>query len=206
MNHSPDYVILLHGYLRTKRSMKTLEHNLSALGYRVINVQYPSRKKSIQRIADEHLLPAIQNAITKKNIKIHFVTHSMGGIVVRYFLTKYTLDNLGKVIMLAPPNHGAKLADWFGSIVFLKSFFGPALQQLQTHHKSLPNTLDAPTYEVGIVAGKYDGKVPLKNTHLPRMADFLIVPRVHTCIMNADEVVLAIKNFLVSGKFNTPVQ
>jgi len=125
----------------------------------------------------------------------------MGGIIVRYFLANNKLENLGRVVMLAPPNKGTKLADFVSKFSIANEILGPALKQLKTDKESLPNSLPSPKYEVGIIAGKYDYKAPTESTTLKNMKSFLLVPRVHTHIMEADEVIRAIIRFLRKGKF-----
>lgn len=191
-----DYVVLLHGFLRTAKSMRKIEKALSNEGYEVINLDYPWRKETIKKIADNYLKKALQEKCPDKNRKIHFITHSMGGIIVRYFLANNKVKNLGRVVMLAPPNKGSKWADFFSAVPILGKILGPALKQLTTNKKSLPNTLPLPNYELCIIAGKYDKKVPIESAKLKNTKSFLVVPRMHTYIMNADEVVNAAVQFL----------
>lgn len=201
MTRKKDYVVLLHGFWRTSKSMKKLEKVLIKDGYFVINLDYPSRKEKIEDLSENYLKKALENKCTDKNKKIHFVTHSMGGIVVRYFLAKNKLKNLGRVIMLAPPNKGSKLADFLAKSLTINLILGPALKELKTDKKSLTQKIPLPNYEFGVIASKYDEKVPVENTKLKNMKDFLLVPTTHTYIMNSNKVIKAIQSFLKNGKF-----
>jgi len=196
-----DYVVLLHGFWRTARSMKKIENMLTKKGYIVINVDYPSRREKIEKLSRDYLKKSIEKQCTDKTKKIHFVTHSMGGIIVRYFLSKHKLTNLGKVVMIAPPNKGSKLADYLSSFPILNTMLGPALKQLRTAKNDLPNRIAPPQYTVGIIAGKYDEKVPIESAKLTNMRDFLLVPSAHTYIMDSDRVIKAVQRFLEEGSF-----
>jgi len=201
MINKKDYVVLLHGFWRTAKSMRKIEEILSKEGYCVINLDYPSRKEKIENLSNNYLKKILGEKCPDQDKKIHFVSHSMGGIIVRYFLANNKLKNLGRVVMLAPPNKGTKLADFLSKSSIINKILGPALKQLKTDKKSLPNLMPTPQYDVGIIAGKYDKKAPVEYTKLKNMKDFLIVPKAHTYIMNADNVITAIKNFLKKGKF-----
>lgn len=183
--------------------MRKMGQALTAEGYTVINLDYPSHTETIENISKQYLASAIEAVELDPTDTIHFVTHSMGGIIVRYFLANNSLPNLGKLVMLAPPNQGSQLADFFQSLPFAKNIFGPALQQLKTDSAGIHHTLPLPTYPIGVIAGKYDGKVSVDYTKLEDMTDFLVVPRVHTYIMDADETIQATLTFLKSGKFST---
>lgn len=201
MTTKKDYVVLLHGFWRSARSMKTLEKVLVKDGYEVVNIDYPSKEQTIESISDDYLKKNLNESCPDKKRKINFVTHSMGGIIVRHFLANNKLPNLGRVVMLAPPNNGSKMADVFSKFEVVNKMLGPALKQLTSSQKSPPKAIIKPDYEVGIIAGKFDGKVSLKSTKLDGMKDFLVVPSAHSFIMEWDEVVVAVKNFIEKGKF-----
>ena len=209
-------VILLHGLARTERSLLKLERHLKRIGFHVVNVGYPSRKENIQTLA----LNAIKNACNQCSnvgaVKTHFVTHSMGGILVRYYLEHNDIPHLGRVVMLSPPNRGSEAVDIFKGTKIFQWLNGPAGQQLGTDESSLPKTLAAPRYEVGIITGdwtinpilsllipgKDDGKVSVESAKLEGMKDFLVVPEPHTFIMYDDEVLRQVTYFLKHGMFD----
>ncbi len=196
-----EYVFLLHGLGRTSLSMQRMGVRLANEGYRVININYPGTRESIEHLVEKKLKPVVEEQYTDKSTRINFVTHSMGGIMVRYFLAHHELEGVHRLVMLAPPNKGSKLADrWIGS-AFIGRIMGPALEELTTDEKSLVNTLPIPTYEVGIIAGANDEKVSPEQAQLDGVQDFLVVPKEHTWIMNAPEVLDAVVKFLREGKF-----
>jgi triacylglycerol esterase/lipase EstA (alpha/beta hydrolase family) len=196
MKENKDYVVLLHGFLRTAKSFKKLENILREKGYIVINSNYPSRKDTIEEISTKYLANELREKCTDKSKKIHFVTHSMGGIVLRYFLTQNKLDQLGEIVMLAPPNRGSNLADFLSKFTILRKILGPALIQMTSNKQSLSNTLPQPKYDISIIAGQRDGKVTVDQTKLDKMKNFMIVPCVHTFIMNDENVIKAICKLL----------
>lgn len=201
MTKNKDYVVLLHGFWRSSKSMTKLADALIQAGFEVVNVDYPSKDETIESLSSGHLKSILNEKCTDSKRKINFVTHSMGGIIVRHFLANNKLKNLGRVVMLAPPNNGSKMADVFSKFEIVNLVLGPALKQLSTSKKSLTKTLPRPDYELGIIAGKLDGKVSAKSARLDGMKDFLMVPSAHSFIMDWDEVILATIKFLRKGKF-----
>ena len=201
MINKKDYIVLLHGYWRTTNSMNTLEKALTKDGYEVVNIGYPSQKETIESISNNYLKKNLLEKCTDKKRKINFVTHSMGGLIVRHFLAENKLPNLGRVVMLAPPNKGSRMANVFSKIEIANQILGPALKQLTTYKTSPPKSISQPGYEVGIIAGKFDGKVSVKSTKLDGMKDFLVVPSAHSFIMEWDDVIEAVKHFIKNGKF-----
>jgi len=196
--------------------MRALESALSRSdqGFRVVNVDYPSRKYPIEYLA-EYVGSMIHQRCTEEKRRIHFVTHSLGGIVLRYYLKGNQLNNLGRVVMLSSPNQGSELVDILGENILFKAAAGPSGQQLGTESSSVPNALGTVDFEVGIIAGnkslnpifsrlipgKDDGRVSVKRSKVEGMADFLIVPQAHPFIMNSSEVIKQAVYFLEHGRF-----
>jgi pimeloyl-ACP methyl ester carboxylesterase len=208
-------VILLHGLARTDASMAKMAAALRAEGYHLVNVDYPSRKHTVERLAMDYVGRAIENCRESPRQKIHFVTHSMGGILVRYFLAHQRVAELGRVVMLSPPNRGSELVDTLGDVPGFQAINGPAGQQLGTDEASIPNRLGPVAYPVGIITGSRsinlilsllipgedDGKVSIERARLEGMADFLVVPHTHPMIMNSDQVIHQTSYFLRHGTF-----
>lgn len=193
-------VVLLHGLGRTHLSMLVMQFALENAGYSVWNKGYPSTTKTVEELA-----PVVGEAIgvcrERGAQKIHFVTHSMGGILVRAYFAGNTVAEAGRVVMLAPPNRGSAIVDASRDSSWFQWATGPAGQQLGTAADSLPNTLPPLKLEVGVIAGRADGKVPVESTALPEMKDHLVVDSAHTFIMNSPEVIRQVKAFLKEGVF-----
>jgi len=214
-SESKECVILLHGLARTSASMSTMAERLVAAGYRVINVDYPSRQKRIEELADIALTEGLEYCRNPEAEQIHFVTHSLGGILVRYYLETNEIEELGRVVMLAPPNQGSKVVDEFSDMPGYDLLNGPAGRQLGTDEESIPLKLGPADFEVGIIAGDStvnlilstafdepnDGKVAVEDTKLEGMKDFLVVHRSHPFIMQGGEVIDQVIHFLEQGSF-----
>jgi pimeloyl-ACP methyl ester carboxylesterase len=224
-NTNSDYVVLLHGLIRTSSAMKRLEWAFEEQGYRVINITYPCTKLSIEDIASQTLAEILKERIQDRNVKVHFVTHSLGGIVLREYLSNNPMTNLGRVVMIAPPNHGSELVDNFRSWPFFEFFTGPAGQQLGTDPESVPKRLGPAKFDLGVIAGDRtlnpfysmflpgpdDGKVSVASTKLEGMDDFLIVHYSHTYLPWRKQVIKACVHFIEEGQFGpipefTPAQ
>ncbi len=126
---STEYVVLLHGLARSSRSFNKLASVLNEHGYRTVNHNYPSTKYDIARLADDALTAALSRCVNAG--KIHFVTHSMGGILLRQFLSQQTIENLGRVVMLGPPNKGSQVVDSLRNFPGFKLINGPAGMYMQ---------------------------------------------------------------------------
>ncbi len=212
---SKDYVILLHGLSRTNHSMDTIEKRLKDEGYCVLNLGYPSRGEKIEQIVQNTLIPQLQRFCTDSTKKIHFVTHSMGGIVLRYYLNTKPKINTGRIVMLSPPNKGSEVVDFLKNVPGVKKLMGPAFEQLSSDSASFVNSLKPVKEEIGVITGERtinfinsiiipgadDGKVSIERAKLEEMKDFLIVERTHVFIMDAPEVLEQCMYFIKTGGF-----
>jgi pimeloyl-ACP methyl ester carboxylesterase len=211
-----DYVVLLHGLGRSAWSMKRLEWALAREGYRVVNVSYPSTRLSVEDAASVSLAGILREHVEDHDVKVHFVTHSLGGIVLRQYLAGQSLTNLGRVVMLAPPNQGSELVDKLRRNGLFRFVTGPAGQQLGTDAAALPKRLGPAEFDLGIIAGNRslnplfsawlpgpdDGKVSVASTKLEGMEDFLAVPCSHTWLPWRGSVTRAVAQFLARGRFS----
>ena len=208
-------IILLHGLARSSSSLEKMEDVLKKTGYSVVNVDYPSRHYAIETLSRQYVSQAVKQCHSAGANKIHFVTHSMGGILVRYYLAHNQLSALGRVVMLSPPNKGSEIVDKLGDFPGFYAFNGPAGQQLGTTEESLPNRLKPIDCPVGIITGNRsinlilsllipgddDGKVSIENAKLAGMTDFLVVPHTHPLIMRSDHVIRQTIHFLQHAIF-----
>ncbi len=206
-------VVLLHGLARSDKAMNKMAKELQTEGYRVINHGYPSTSATIEELTVgifNTLDPQIKNAET-----VHFVTHSMGGIILRQHLEEHQLPNLGRVVMLAPPSRGSEVPDRLGRIFLYQWINGPAGNQLGTGANSLPLRLKKPDFELGIIAGDRsinpilsllipgpdDGKVALARVKPEAYTDYVQLHVTHPCMVWNSKVIAQTKHFLEHGDF-----
>ncbi len=209
-----DCVVLLHGLGRTRYSMHTLEKELEKEGYLVVNDSYPSRNRSIKELT-RFVGDGISQCKKSGARTIHFVTHSLGGILVRNYFQTELISEAGRVVMLGPPNHGSEVADKYKNTWWFRKFTGPAGQELTTNPDSIPNSLKPIPLEIGIIAGTEsldpwfsgivpepnDGKVSVSSTKLAEMKDFISVPHSHAFLCSSRAVIRQVKHFLTKGRF-----
>ena len=213
-----DCVILLHGLARTSASMRTMAKALEASGYRVANVDYPSRDHKIEKLAPLAIGKGLHLCgDVDAGDRIHFVTHSLGGILVRYYLEEETIESLGRVVMLAPPNQGSRAADAMRNVPGFDWLNGPAGRQLGKGDDSVPLKLGSPAFEFAVIAGNRtidpvtsavlddpdDGRVSVEDTKLDGMRDFVVVPVSHAFIMRNKRTIRLVRAFLADGKFGS---
>lgn len=215
MPETTETVVLLHGLGRTAKSMAYMDKRLTSAGYTVFNYDYESRKSEIESLVDD-LQAFITQCCLQQGTRLHFVTHSLGGILVRALIGQNRPVNLGRVVMLSPPNKGSETVDYLGDYTFFEKVFGPAASQLGTDPESFPNRLGPADFELGIITGNRtidpissliipgtdDGKVAIERTKLEGMKDFLVLPVSHAYIMQEPEVVDEVIYFLLKGRFS----
>lgn len=207
-------VVLLHGLGRTDRAMRPLADALTSAGYRVHNLAYPSLAKAPGDLVAD--IAAQVDACCARAEKLHFVTHSLGGLLVRALLAQRSLPNLGRVVMLAPPNNGSEYGDLAREASESAAELVPAISALGTDPESFAHTLPPPRYEVGVLAGtrsinpldvtivegESDGAVSVASARLPGMTDFLALDATHSSIRRKPEVHAQVIAFLRDGHFS----
>ena len=204
-------IVLLHGIGKSRLDMVPLEKYLKKHGYRVLNWNYPSTRKDLDALAVLLHKKLDEDGATTYS----FVTHSMGGIVVRTYLSKFSPKNVSRFVMIAPPNQGAFLADLLGGFTAFKLILGPAGQQLRRGENGKCADAGVPECEFGILAGgagltmgmnpivpgDNDLTVSVEATMLPGARDFAVLPYPHPVIQMMPRTCRYVENFLRTGEF-----
>ena len=197
--------------------MVRMERTLEKYGYYVANVSYPSREHTIDKLAPLAIGAGLAQCAEQVDFsKVHFVTHSLGGILVRYHLEANEIPELGSVVMLAPPNQGSDAVDALANMPGFDWLNGPAGYQLGKGPESVPLQLGAPDFDFAVIAGNLtidpitsavlenpdDGRVSVEDTKLVGMQDFVVVPVSHAMIMQDRDVIRLAMNYLALGRFD----
>ncbi len=212
---SSDCVVLLHGLNRSWRAMTPMARALQRAGYTTVNVDYPSQAGPIEEIAPLAVDTGLGECRSSGATRIHFVTHSIGGILLRYRHEREPITELGRVVMLGPPNQGSEIVDVIQDWPGMAAIGGAAGMQLGTGDDSVPSRLGPVDFELGVIAGTGtinliasamlpdpdDGKVSVAATRVDGMDDFLVVSNSHRYITRADVVLRNTVAFLETGRF-----
>jgi len=204
-------VILLHGLLASSINLIPLALRLKKKGFRVYNWGYNSRSADLDLLS-ERIWDRIRASNLLEHETLHFVTHSMGGIVLRQLLHHHSVPQLGRIVMMCPPNLGSEMADHLAEKPFWRWLLGPAVEELKTDGKVL--TLGSVPAQVGILAGEQpglfsslffqsanDGRVAVEHTVLPEMQQHEVLPYGHTLFVFRPQVQEHVIRFLLKGHF-----
>ncbi|MDP6968285.1 MAG: alpha/beta hydrolase [Gammaproteobacteria bacterium] len=218
LSQASECAILLHGLARTADSMSQLEQRLEQQGYKLVNVDYPSTTMPIAELADIAVGAGIAQCQADHTSAINFVTHSLGGILVRQYYSVHKPQSLHRVVMLGPPNNGSQVVDRFKHMPAYKWLNGPAGMQLGTDSNSVPSNLGPVNFDLGVIAGTQsinpilssflpnpdDGKVSVASTKVEGMCGFVALPVTHPLMMRNKTVIDEVVSFLTSGQFTSP--
>jgi pimeloyl-ACP methyl ester carboxylesterase len=205
-------VLLIHGLGRAKESFAGLEAALSAAGYQADSVNYPSTRRGLAAHADqlERLLNRLEGVE-----RVSFVTHSLGGLVLRELLVRdsawKTRIQPGRAVLIAPPNQGSAIADRFQDFAPFEWLLGGGGQAATS---AAAGALPAPPIPFAVIAGGRgddagynpllegddDGVVTVQETRLDGAAGYLLVDAVHTVVMNHPQTIAAVLSFLEDGR------
>ncbi|WP_369159283.1 alpha/beta fold hydrolase [Candidatus Thiodiazotropha sp. LNASS1] len=205
-------VVVLHGLGRSKAAMWLLASRLEDAGYNAVRIDYDSFRTTPNLIVDA-VTQDIERCCENRQHPIHFVGHSMGGLIIRAYLDRQRPENLGRVVMIGTPNHGTDFVDKYRHRWWLQ-IAGEAALALGTDSESFPNTLPRPDYPLGVIAGYRegsmhddpiagpdDGLVPVYSTLIEGMDDFILIESGHSAMRYDKNVALQTIYFLKHGQF-----
>jgi len=209
-------VVLLHGIARTSRSLRKIETALRTSGFATLNLDYASRRKPLDVLAAD-IHPDVTAFANGIGGPLHFVAHSMGGLLTRVYVARYRPAALGRVVMLGTPNGGSEVADLLKRLAIFRAFYGPAGQQLTTEQDDRLTSLPPPDYAVGVIAGirsidpiasrfilprPNDGRVSVQSSKLANMTDHVTVKASHTGLVRHPVAIDQVIAFLREGRFS----
>lgn len=208
-------VVLLHGLGRLSNSMSELQTKLAPAGYSVANILYPSRSYPIDVLATDAIGRGLAQCRSESVGEIHFITHSLGGILLRFYLRDNIIDELGRVVMLGPPNQGSEIVDGLLPVPGFGFIGGPAGVALGTGEGSIIDSLGPVEFDLGIIAGSTninpfeflfiagpsDSIVSIESTKVRGMNAHKVLPVTHTFMMRNNEVIEQAIHYLKTGSF-----
>ena len=170
--------------------MAILATRLENAGFRVVNFGYPSTSEPMEVLV-EGLRAEMARCCGDEADTAHFVTHSMGGVLVRSYLSRQTEAHKGRVVMLSPPSQGSEIVDAFADTPLLRSLLGPAGSRLGTGSAGVTSPAGARSFSLGIITGDRslnplgswlipgpdDGKVGVERARVEGAADFMVLKR-----------------------------
>lgn len=217
----PDPVLLIHGLGRTGFSMRPMAKALQRQGFDTEIIDYPSRRHDVAQLVERVVAPRVDARLADGADRVHFVTHSLGGVLVRALAAQRfdggrPLPDGSRAVMLAPPHGGSEVADALRHRQPFSSVLGPTLGQLGTDDDSIPQLLGPVRgIEAGVIAGTralvpfgrlfdgpHDGLVSVASATAPDgLAATVVVPRTHALLMRAPDVIELTIRFLQTGQF-----
>lgn len=209
-------VVVLHGIGQSRWNMLGIARALKKAGFEARLFAYPSLRHDISALADRLSDHLTETRVWESGRPVHFVTHSMGGLVLRDYLAMGTAPEewTGRAVMIGPPHRGSEVADFASKFGPYHWFYGPAGRELTTVWQEANAARSR--YPVGIIAGDagklypvarflfsgpHDGRVAVDRTRLDGMADHLVLPVTHAMLPWRREVHRQVVAFLQNGRF-----
>jgi triacylglycerol lipase len=205
-------VVLLHGLLRNSQSMDWMALDLRRAGYSVIVPDYPSTRRTLHEHSE--WLRSFIDSLPCDSIDL--VAHSLGALIARDYLSQHRPEKVKRLVMIAPPNHGAEKADQYRHFFMYNWVFGKVSQAVTSDSLVGPDRLGIPHCPFGIIAGgkgtqgyskripgNDDGVLSVGKAYLKGAQDFLILTASHNAIIREKECSDNVISFLRTGKFLT---
>lgn len=205
-------VVLLHGLGRNRSSVWLLADRVEAAGYDVERIGYKSLHDAPADIL-ANVRAQIDACCAQREAPVHFVGHSLGGLLVRAYLAQAHVKKLGHVVLIGSPNQGTPIVDDYRDRWWMK-FAGPTANALGTDPGSFPKSLPPPAYPLGVIAGKVervidfpridgddDGLVPVEATRVEGMRDFVVIDAGHAMLRYNEQAARQVISFLKFGQF-----
>lgn len=208
-------VYIIHGYAGSAFQMGQIYKGLTHEGYTAENYTYPSFKENLDSVGMD-----LYRKVKADNFDtVSFVTHSMGALVVRsmyqYLDSTVCFPFIYRFVMLAPPNKGARYADFFAKSP-LKGVLGPNVNLMRTDSDSYALKLPLPTCQVGLIIGTRgskhgfnpfldddnDGTVTVKNAVLGVEQDIVMIRSMHRLMPCKKKAVNLVIRFMRLGEFS----
>ena len=206
-------VILVHGFGRSPVAMKKFEEYFEEAGYQVFSIGYSTLTQNIKGVKKE-FYSKVDKHLNDVDDKVHFVGHSMGGLMVRSYLGDREVRNLGNVVILGTPSKGTPIVEYLRSKWFF-GLAGPAVESLSSNGSKFLNSLKKPVYNLGVIAGFVsragredvlpgadDGIVPVDSTKVEGMKDFKLLPESHYSMRYSPLVMKQVHFFLKNAYFH----
>jgi pimeloyl-ACP methyl ester carboxylesterase len=208
---SPALTILVHGLWQSGLELFVMRRRLQADGtMRAVFFSYPTTVGSMSN----HVRRLIECARAHKSERLHFVGHSLGGLVILRALQ--VTDDLppGRAVLLGAPVQGSRTAQSLARIPIVRTLLGGALREECVDWS--PREWSG-RREVGVIAGSmgygvgrlfanldqvHDGTVLVEETRLPGAKDHIVVNATHTGLLVSAEVAEQTRHFLEHGNFS----
>ena len=208
---SAPLAILVHGLWMSGLGLTVIKRRLAADGsLRAVPFSYPTIAGSMS----DHVCRLIDYARAHSGEQLHFVGHSLGGLVILRALQ--VTDDLppGRAVLLGSPLQGSRTAQSFARLPFGRALLGGALAEecIEWSPREWSGRRD-----VGVIAGsmkfglgrlltrldaEHDGTVTVEETRLPGAKDHMVLPASHTGLLLSAEVAAQTRYFLENGEFS----
>ena len=201
----PEAVILIHGLFMGGFHMTPLARRLAAAGYLAVEYDYPTRRHGFAGHGKEFRRYLEAFLDSEAAPRIHFVTHSMGAMVLRAALAQElsgdAASRLGRAVLLSPPNHGSPTAKLAVRIPGRPDRLWKPIAELSSEPGAAVHDLAGLPLPFGVIAAKYDHLVPEESNHLDGESDYLVLSALHSTLPLGCRCAEAVVNFLRTGNF-----